>query len=506
MIKAPMPSSHIIPQCLSGSLALGSDPLGDLYCTENSSGVRRDEGITLTPPPVVEWMVAHAQRRGKGVVRIVDGGAGTGRFTLAAAKAFPNAEIIAVEQNGTLSEILCRNVGALGLAKRVKIINGDFRDLALPRIEGRTLFIGNPPYVRHHDIEPAWKHWYQTQMAGLGVKASQLAGLHLHFFAKALSNAHAGDLVFFITAAEWLEVGYGKPLRDLILANTSIAEITLLDREAQVFDDAMTTSTLTLLEVGTLSDGISFRTADSIESLTHPNGFARFSFNECSRAKRWTDLLHPGANDIGFAGALELGELFRVHRGQVTGMNSVWVEGHYNNPLPAGVCFSAITRARDLLALPTARLRDAALLRRVIDIPEDFTAFPEHERVQISNFLKWAQTHDAHRGYIASHRKPWFHVNLRPPAPIVMTYMARRSPRFVRNVCEARLINVAHGLYPRIPIPMRLLDTLTDWLNANVSVHSGRTYSGGLTKFEPGEVMRLKIPSLDEIRILKAPG
>jgi adenine-specific DNA-methyltransferase len=271
MIKAPMPSPQIIRQRLSGQLALGSDPLGDLYCAEYGSRARRDEGITLTPPAVVEWMVAHAQRRGNGVVRIVDGGAGTGRFTLAAAKAFPNAEIIAVEQNCTLADILCRNVGAAGLAKRVKIVHGDFRDLALPRIEGRTLFIGNPPYVRHHGIDPASKRWYQGQMADLGVKASQLAGLHLHFFAKALTDARAGDLVFFITAAEWLEVGYGKPLRDLILAKTSVAEVTLLDREAQVFDDAMTTSTLTLLEVGAPSDGISFRAADSIESLTQLN-------------------------------------------------------------------------------------------------------------------------------------------------------------------------------------------------------------------------------------------
>ena len=80
-----------------------------------------------------------------------------------------------------------------------------------------------------------------------------------------------------------------------------------------------------------------------------------------------------------------------------------------------------------------------------------------------------------------------------------MTYMARRPPRFVRNVCGARLINVAHGLYPRIPISDDVLDLLVEWLNSNVSINSGRTYAGGLIKFEPGEVTRLRIPRLESL-------
>ena len=34
------------------------------------------------------------------------------------------------------------------------------------------------------------------------------------------------------------------------------------------------------------------------------------------------------------------------------------------------------------------------------------------------------------------------------PPPIMATYMARRPPAFVRNLADARYINIAHGIYP----------------------------------------------------------
>ena len=88
-------------------------------------------------------------------------------------------------------------------------------------------------------------------------------------------------------------------------------------------------------------------------------------------------------------------------------------------------------------------------------------------------------------------------MGLRPPAPILCTYMARRPPAFVRNRCGARHLNIAHGLYPRETLPPAVLDSLAAWLRNNVGVAAGRTYAGGLTKFEPKELERIPIPKLE---------
>ena len=75
--------------------------------------------------------------------------------------------------------------------------------------------------------------------------------------------------------------------------------------------------------------------------------------------------------------------------------------------------------------------------------------------------------------------------------------MARRPPAFVRNLVGARHVNVAHGIYPREPLNGDALDALAEALKAGVSVAQGRTYAGGLTKFEPSEMERIPVPNLE---------
>jgi hypothetical protein len=72
--------------------------------------------------------------------------------------------------------------------------------------------------------------------------------------------------------------------------------------------------------------------------------------------------------------------------------------------------------------------------------------------------------------------------------------MARRPPVFTYNSAGARHLNIAHGLYPREAMTKAQLLALVDHLSTHVSVADGRTYAGGLTKFEPKEMERLRVP------------
>jgi hypothetical protein len=140
-------------------------------------------------------------------------------------------------------------------------------------------------------------------------------------------------------------------------------------------------------------------------------------------------------------------------------------------------------------------LDDASKLRCVIDLPVDLDELDNAERRAVDRFLKRAKEMGANRGYVASHRKAWWAVGLRAPAPIISTYMARRPPAFVLNKADARHINIAHGLYPRGPLSAEAQTNLVRFMQTNISQRSGRTYAGGLTKFEPREMERLIVPS-----------
>jgi hypothetical protein len=73
--------------------------------------------------------------------------------------------------------------------------------------------------------------------------------------------------------------------------------------------------------------------------------------------------------------------------------------------------------------------------------------------------------------------------------------MARRAPVFALNPDGLVLVNIAHGLHPRSDMTQAALRELTRSLNRQRDAFrgSGRTYQGGLEKYEPREMERLLI-------------
>ena len=471
----------------------GADPLGDAFSAIRSPLERRASGAVYTPHPIVRSMMTWLSSHGE-PARIVDPGAGSGRFILAAGAAFPNAQLVAVEMDPLAALMLRTNLCVRGWADRSTVLVKDYREVKLPRCAGMTAFIGNPPYVRHHDIGADWKEWYASRFAALGIKASALAGLHLHFFLQTRLLAKKGDVGAFITSAEWMDVNYGSALRRLLLEELGGIALHVLEPTVEAFPGTATTAAITCFHVGETDKPVRVRTVGELDGLNGLTKGIDVPREQLQAASRWSIIVRPSAPAA--AGEIELGELFRVHRGQVTGANSIWIAGEHSKGLPDRVKIPAVTKARDLIEAG-AHLQSSEILRRVIDLPLDLDDFTNAERRHISAFLSWAKTQGADQSYIAQHRKAWWSVGLKAPAPILCTYMARRPPQFTLNACDARHINIAHGLYPREALAASVLPRLVQWLNENINTGSGRTYAGGLTKFEPKEIERLRVPSLE---------
>lgn len=477
----------------SSLIRRGEDPLGDAYCAIRSPGERRPLGQTYTPHPIIEAMLRWASDHGT-PTRVVDPGAGSGRYLLAAGRRFPEAELHGSDVDPLATLMLRANLAAAGLAGRARIHLGDYRALALPEAEGPTLFIGNPPYVRHHQIAPEWKAWLLQTARRHGLHASALAGLHVHFFLATAEYGRRGDFGAFITSSEWLDVNYGALVRRLLLDELGGQSLHVLAPEAQPFSDATTTGAITCFRIGDTVPAMKVRRVESVSDLGRLAKGRSVSRQRLAETNRWSVLTHvtPALPE----GHVELGELCRVHRGTVTGANAVWVRRDAHPDLPERVLFPSITRARELFGAG-ARLGSLDALRRVVDLPVDLDVFDAAERRQIDRFLREARARGVPEGYIASNRRAWWSVGLRAAAPILATYMARRPPAFVRNDAGARHINIAHGLYPREEMTDAVLDRLADHLRAAVTLAQGRTYAGGLVKFEPREMERIPVPGPD---------
>ena len=478
-------------QALAEAVGEGLDPLGDAFCRLRTPETRRRDGATYTPPPIVESMVGWAASQ-RPPVRVVDPGAGSGRFALAAGRHFGRSQLIAVE-NDPLASIICRaNLALAGLADRSRVITGNYLFEDLGDCDGRTLFLGNPPYVRHHQIPQAWKEWLVLTARSHGLDASRLAGLHVHFFLATAHRARTGDEGVFVTSSEWLDTNYGRLVRELLLDTLGGESIHVIEPTTAAFDDAAATATITCFSVGRASGPIRMRRIGSVPELGSLEEGIAVPRESLAEASRWSPLTrrHRGRP----AHYIELGEICRVRRGAVTGQNSTWVVRRGEIDLPDEVLYPCVTRAREIFDAGES-LSQSDHLKLVVDLPRDLDGFDEEDSRRIRRFLVQARKNGAHDGYIARTRPKWYSVGLREPAPILATYMARRPPAFTRNVAGARHINIAHGLYPRFDLTESVARRLVFALSEGVTVADGRTYSGGLTKFEPREMERLPIPN-----------
>jgi hypothetical protein len=244
-----MPKARDCAEVLA-AIKRGEDPLGDAFANIRSPGDRRASGAVYTPAGIVNSMTAWIQAQHRAPARVVDPGAGSGRFIVAAGKVFPKAELIAAETDPLAALMLRANLHAHGWSDRARVLVQDYRAISLPVCKGVTAFVGNPPYVRHHDIGSEWKDWYSTAFSEIGIRASSLAGLHLHFFLQTFRLARAGDVGAFVTSAEWLDVNYGAALRRLLMERLGAVALHVLAPTVEAFPGTATTAAITCFKVG----------------------------------------------------------------------------------------------------------------------------------------------------------------------------------------------------------------------------------------------------------------
>lgn len=471
------------------------------YLSSLNPRICRERGVTFTPQWIVDFMLGLLGDYDTSDTTIVDAGAGAGRFALAAARRLPRARVLAVEKDVELAASLGKLVRKSGFERRASVLREDFLVASLP-VAGRKVFLGNPPYIRHHTLSRAQKSWLAKAGRTLGGGFSELSGLHIYFLARCLMEAREGDRLLMILPTEWLETRYGRDLKSAMLRRASSIDLYVFRPGVEVFDSVMTTSVILDLGFGGSRKGVYASLLD-VNTREQDTELRRISLPE-DAAER-VNWLHLAWSVTGVeprpavdVDTIELGELFNIHRGQVTGMNAVWIANPETIPLiPDRYLFPCITDAKEILDCPGNALQSSVGLRSAIDLPCDLDEIPQSERARVQRFLDAARSAGAADTYVARHRKPWWRIGLKQPAAIMMSYMARQAPRFVLNQCSARLLNIAHGLYPRAPMSAAQLRRIVSWLNQAQLGRIGRTYAGGLMKIEPGDAMRIRVPRLN---------
>jgi hypothetical protein len=436
------------------------------------------------------------------IARIVDPGCGTGRFAGGAARRDPTLAIIALDID-PLATLLTRAVLAVLGARAATVLHADYADpgaFKLEKISRRTAFVGNPPYVRHHDLSVSAKERAEAIARRFGLLYSGLAGLHAHFYLATAMYAQPGDVGCLVTSAEWLDVGYGAMIREVLMGPLQVQALHVIHPKAVPFEDAMVTAAIACFSVGERQERVRLRLVESPEDLGDLTQGRELAGQELMRAPRWTRLLAEESTGNAADATVPLRSVARVHRGMATGSNQFFVLPREQAAFLGLTewCRPAITQAQEILQSDGV-IRDCPTRRVLLDIPSDVE--PAMYRA-LQAYLKQGEHRRNGRpavaeGYLASHRRPWWRLGVGTPPPIVVSYMARQAPVFALNPDRLALLNIAHGIYPTRPLTDEQLAALVAYLNQTRETFRGRgrTYHGGLEKFEPRELEALPIPA-----------
>ncbi|HEY1428929.1 MAG TPA: methyltransferase, partial [Candidatus Tumulicola sp.] len=325
----------------------GADPLGEAFLAARSPERRRRDGAFYTGDsivrPMLEWMLQFEP------ARLIDTGCGSGRFAAAALRANPRFHVVAVDAD-PIATLMTRAVAATLGARNVRVVCGDFLRVEIERCAGRTGFVGNPPYVRHHDLTAATKEYAKRLALDAGLRASGLSGLHAWFFvATCVRHAVRGDVGAYVTSAQWLDARYGAMVRQLLSGPMGGRSLLGFDVTSSPFD-AMTTATIATFEIGRSVDTMLFgkrpHADDAFELERTGNAIAADALRACAR---WSEFFeHAETHE---ESAETIGSAFRVSRGQVTGNNGFFVMSR-GRAIDLGIdafCIPVIASAREVL-------------------------------------------------------------------------------------------------------------------------------------------------------------
>jgi adenine-specific DNA-methyltransferase len=401
------------------------------------------------------------------------------------------------------------------------VVPGDFTLAHAPEDEAAKadLVICNPPYVRHHAIPEAAKRRLRSSVAAAtGIGLSGLAGLYCHFLLLAHAWLRDDGVGVWLLPSEFMDVAYGEAVRRYLTTEVTLRRLHRFDPADTQFSDALVTSAVVLFQkrAPAGSERVVFSSAGTLE---RPARRREVSVQRLGQLRKWSE---PAFGARAGSRTLLLGDLFEVRRGVATGANRFFVlgeerarllglPGEFLTPvLPSPRHVKSCVIGADGAGWPEVEPR-LVLLNCALDRQTVRERYPE-----LHGYLVTGEAAGLPERYLLRRRRPWYRQEVRPPAPILCTYITRAGPRwqpfrFLRNHSIATAPNVYLMLYPRGDLRAAadrrrdLLDELFEILAATPDCHlagHGRSYGGGLRKLEPGELCEVPLPSCHVISSL----
>lgn len=361
----------------------------------------------------------------------------------------------------------------------------------------------NPPYFKFHDYDN--KGVLNEIERRIGCPLNGFTNLYTLFLLKSLYQLAEGGRCAYIVPSEFMNSDYGTLVKRWLVKTGMLRYVFVFDFKENVFDDALTTSSILLFANDKSTDKVCFQRIESPSDLSEikeaVNGYLQdldyrrtMRLNELDPNVKWRKY-YKECNCPQFSHLVPFSDYAKVMRGIATGDNDFFTfsqskadQYHINSEslLPC-VCHSV-----DIEGLLFRKTDFATLQKRdkkvfLLDASSN-AADPN-----VKAYIKKGESEGVNLRHLTAHRTPWYAIEKRQAAPIWVSVFNRSGLRFVRNEAGVANLTTFHCVYPR---PSLFNDVSTDLLFAYLITDTAklifednvREYGNGLRKFEPNDL------------------
>lgn len=366
--------------------------------------------------------------------------------------------------------------------------------------------ICNPPYFKFHDYEN--KETLEEVKTRLKIDLSGFTNIYTLFLLKSICQLKENGRIAYIVPSEFLNANYGQLIKKHLLETNTLKEIIIFDFKENVFDDALTTSAILLLEKSN-SNTVLFSKISCLKELqNYPNiAKLKYQLKDLNPNIKWRKYYTKQVSDK-YKNLIPFREVARVMRGIATGANDYFKFNREKTKIfniPKECLLPCITASK-YVSTPFFTKKDFQDLEKNNKYIYLIDACANDTDVNIQNYIEVGKEQFIHKRYLTSKRTPWFSLENRLPAPIWVGVFNRNGLKFIRNEANIHNLTTFHCIYPNqnlsntISIDLLFAYLLTD-IAKQILDDNRREYGGGLRKFEPNDLnnsMMLDLSKLDK--------
>lgn len=390
----------------------------------------------------------------------------------------------------------------------IQIINEDFLD-AVPD-KKFSLIITNPPYSRHHHIPLQIKHKLSETIKSIyGIKLSALAGLHIYFIILATQWLKDDGYSCWLIPSEFLSVNYGADLKSFLLKNVDLVSIHSYDNSDLQFSDALVSSSILVFRKSkNKNEYVKFSWGANINN---PDKTIIIKKTELNPIEKWNYSFLLNRNAYAES-KFTIGTFFNIKRGIATGDNSFFILNKKTIDefdIPLQVLSPLIPPPRKLQSKIYTKKNAKEDSLYLLSSHETISTIKE-QHIGLYEYLEKGISDGVHLRANCKNRDPWYGLEKRPSAPILVSYMGRDTNtsdipiKFILNLSDGIATNSYLCLYPKdeyLPLDKDAYKNIWNILSSipkDVLLAFGRSYGGGLLKWEPKELGLIPCPMLAE--------